>query len=131
MNKHLIKIIVDYLIVIEDMNTAINDIEEVYYHEQDFEDEHDRNWRLICKSKNNIYYYYEANCDYTGFTCQAGMYLRAYHDFDDFIKLGVDKRIADKFKCNNKIYKDKLTSVLTYYFNNIKNVWFSFKLSLS
>ena len=56
-----------------DLTNFPNNIVEYYWIKQGENDGDD--WSCLCKLEGDIYAYYNASCDYTGFDCQGGMLL--------------------------------------------------------
>jgi hypothetical protein len=79
-----------------DIEKIINfptDIDEVYFVQEGSNDEQD--WILLCRNTQNIYLLYDAYCDCTGFTCQAGMSLYAFSSYDNMVDLGLEDKNFD------------------------------------
>jgi len=66
----------------------ITDWVKVYYY-QEGEGDSDE-WVIVCKNKDDIYIYFRASCDYTGFDCQGGGMVSFSKDKNNFWNLGLD-----------------------------------------
>ena len=49
----------------------------------------EESWILIGRFSNNLYYFFDASCDYTGFDCQGGGTLAASYNWADFWNLSL------------------------------------------
>jgi len=61
---------------------------KVYYY-QEGENDSDE-WVIVCKTKDDIYIYFRASCDYTGFDCQGGGMVSFSKNKNNFWNLGLD-----------------------------------------
>ena len=69
--------------MLKDVGEFPNNISEFIWGQLGENDEKD--WLLLCKLNNDMYAYYKASCDYTGFDCQGGMDLYVSSKLDILI----------------------------------------------
>lgn len=62
-------------------------------------------WKLVFKF-NDIYVYYVAWCDYSGFDCQGGVSIYASYDLDFLLKNALTKKDRSDLKINIDDYND-------------------------
>lgn len=70
-----------------------NDIVEVYMFINGYND--DRPWEIVGKNSNNLYFYFNAWCDYTGFDCQGGCNILYTDSWESMYTYGVDDEIRN------------------------------------
>ena len=67
----------------------------VFYHEGENDVE---SWRCLGHLKSGAWFYYVAECDYTGFGCQGGMKLWVSHSLDNLLNHAVEPEDLDEIK---------------------------------
>lgn len=87
----------------DDLSLIDVDVEEIKFFHKNIKDvlfirpgENDEiSWQLVAKLKNNVYIFYVASCDYTGFDCRGGMRIYASYSFDFLMTTLSDKQKKD------------------------------------
>ena len=83
----------------QEMYFKPNRVDKVFHFENGENDENP--WIVIGSLKGypEIFFYFDAWCDYTGFSCEGGVFIRYSKSFDSMMRFGLDERLR---KCLKK-----------------------------
>lgn len=89
----------------EDCVDFPNNIKTLFWTFEGTNDE--ESWRCFCQLNNDLYAFYIAECDYTGFGCQGSMELYISSDFSKIIEKAMSDKDYYLYRYNAKeIYID-------------------------
>ncbi len=102
--------------------TSFSDFSEILYIQTGLNDE--RPWIYLVKHKDGYYVYFDAWCDYTGFSCRGYVGLTYSKNRDAIINFGPSQKTRDLIESNIKYIVKKDSDTIAFVFCDYEQVMF-------